>query len=60
MIAGGNDTIHSFVCAYAQMLQDDVSEPVKRMAGVKPAFYLIPTDRNWLASFIARHDAWYK
>lgn len=54
VLSCGNTMLHSFVCAYAQMLQNKPDG-----LGVNLKLYLVPFERNHVASFLARHDSFY-
>jgi hypothetical protein len=55
MLAGGDELMHQVLCAWCALRQ---TRP-EVFEGLRPRFYVIPTQRNHLAAFMARHDAWY-
>jgi len=55
MLAGGDELLHQVLCAWCALRQ---TRP-EVFEGLKPRFFVLPTQRNHLAAFMARHDAWY-
>lgn len=56
VIGGGDQNLHTVVCAWVSFM----NEYVDMLKGIEVQFYLVPFEENHLASFIARHDCWYK
>lgn len=56
MISGSDRLLHSVVMALSslQAMKPDI------FVGIQLQWYVVPVEDNMLASFIARHDAWYK
>eukprot|EP01006_Ploeotia_vitrea_P036394 TRINITY_DN66013_c8_g1_i1.p1 TRINITY_DN66013_c8_g1~~TRINITY_DN66013_c8_g1_i1.p1 ORF type:complete len:996 (-),score=557.05 TRINITY_DN66013_c8_g1_i1:33-2801(-) len=55
IVSGTNQMLHNMVCAYMSIIQ----QQPHRLKGLRPRFYLVPMQRNYLASWLARHDSWY-
>lgn len=56
VLAGSDRVFHSALCGYLALL----AEEPHLFEGVDMRWYVVPFDDNLLASFIARHDGWYK
>lgn len=54
-IAGGDDVLHGFLCAYLFILQSKADW----LQGITLKFFLVPFEYNTVAAYIARHDGWY-
>lgn len=57
MIAGGDELLHSFLCAYLSLWQHRGSH----LSGIDMKFFLVPfaSENNHMSAYIARHDSWY-
>lgn len=56
MVAGSDRLMHGILCAYTQLAQDSPH----LLDGIQIKWYVIPIEENSIASFIARHDPWYR
>ena len=54
-LSGGDRILHSFLCALVRLMSSD---PAVAMT-VDFSLFIVPFERNHLAAFMARHDAWY-
>eukprot|EP00466_Bigelowiella_natans_P007974 jgi/Bigna1/91202/estExt_fgenesh1_pg.C_920060 len=57
MLSGGDEVMHSFLCAYVTLKTSDKTDLMKK---VDIKIYVTPVKaENSIACFIARHDSWY-
>ena len=56
VITGTDRVLHSCICAYLALLV----ETPETFEGIDMKWYVVPFDDNLYASYIARHDGWYK
>jgi hypothetical protein len=55
VLAGDDALVNRFVCAYMSI----VTESPQLLIGIAIRVYVVPFEKNVLASYIARYDHWY-